>query len=90
MIGIPINDEMQSICKEIKSMQFSDEQWSEIESDDMFQTNGFIGGYDADEKEFCFSCIHTSGIEFWFQFNLNLSIEIANGSKPAIVGREAV
>lgn len=89
MIEIPINDEMQSICKEIKFKQFSDEKWSEIESDDMFQANGFVGGYDADEKEFCFSYIHASGIEYWFQFNLNLANEIASGSKPAIIGREA-
>ena len=46
---IPISQEFINICKEIKARSYSISQWSEIESDDMFQSDSFCGGFDADE-----------------------------------------
>ena len=55
LMEIPLEEELVNICREIEAKNFSNSQWAEIESDDMFQTSQFVGGYDADEREFCFS-----------------------------------
>ena len=89
MRNIPISEELESICKEIHLKGFSEKQWSEIESDDMFQSKSLVGGYDADENEFCFSYTQSQNEEYWFQFSLALAIEISNGGKPKILGRMA-
>ena len=38
--------------------------------DDMFQKGSCVGGFDADEMEFCFSYYDKNHKEFWFQLNL--------------------
>ena len=86
---IPLTKEFESICGEIKSKSYSIDQWAEIESDDMFQAGDFCGGFDADEKEFCFSFHHQSGTEYWFQFDLSVAVNIANGVHQKILGRVA-
>lgn len=78
MIEIPITEELENICKEILSKDLSLEQWSEIESDDMFQSKIYSGGYDSDEQAFCFS-LYKNGKEFWFQITLGEVILIVNG-----------
>lgn len=55
----------QLILKENKSSG----EWSEVESDDMFQKEPYVGGYDADEEAFCFSYFSEDG-EYWFQVTL--------------------
>ena len=77
------------ICREIEAKGFSNSQWAEIESDDMFQTSQFVGGYDADEREFCFSYRPSDGGELWFQFGLDQAKEIATGKFLPLAGREA-
>lgn len=68
------------ILKENKNI----EQWSEIESDDLFQEGSYAGGFDATEKEFTFSYFTETGGEFWFQIPLN-KIEEISKSKEYIV-----
>lgn len=63
------------------------ESWCEIESDDMFQQGRFIGGFDADEREFCFSYYESSEVEYWFQFSLEAAFKISKGVKLSINGR---
>jgi hypothetical protein len=59
-----------SICREILEENKSENEWAEIESDDMFQEGNYEGCFDATEMEFCFS-VFENGEEFWFQFPLN-------------------
>jgi len=86
---IPIKPELVEICKEIRDKGFSEYQWAEIESCDMFQSDSFVGGYDADENEFCFSYYDQNGNEYWFQFNLKLALEMASEIKSEISGKNA-
>ena len=86
---IPIEPALKDICQEIHRKAFELLQWSEIESDDMFQQGNFIGGFDADEQEFCFSYFAPNQNEYWFQFSLETAKEISQGIKPVLVGRPA-
>ena len=45
----------------------------------MFQKSSIIGGYDADERAFCFSYYDENKAEYWFQFELATAVRIANG-----------
>jgi len=52
---IPIDDEFLTLCEQILKEGLSLEEWREIESDDMFQSPHYEGGFDATEDAFCFS-----------------------------------
>ena len=67
---VNISEEFKIICKEILNLNKTVEEWCQIEADDMFQTNSYEGGFDATEKEFCFS-VFVEDIEYWFQVSLN-------------------
>lgn len=86
---IPLNKELRSICQSIVAQGLSLIQWAEIESDDMFQTASFRGGFDADEQAFPFSWYANSTEEYWFQLSMEEAVEIANGASLQIVGRPA-
>lgn len=62
-------NEFIDICKEILAENKTEEEWAEIESDDQFQTDHYIGGFDATEMEFCFA-VWIDGAEYWFQLPL--------------------
>ena len=64
-------------------------QWAEIESDDMFQSASFCGGFDANEKAFLFSWYTNDTEAYWFQLSLEGAVDIANGGSPQILGRPA-
>ncbi len=83
---IPINSELIIICKEISAENKSIDQWSEIESGDMFQSGCLIGGFDADDKEFCFSFFGEDKSEYWFQLGLSIANKIASGHRPILKG----
>jgi hypothetical protein len=84
---IPITKELISICNQINDKGYSIEQWKDIESSDMFQTEQFCGGFDADESEFCFSYFAEDRNEYWFQFTLLTAKEITNGiNTPELIG----
>lgn len=78
---IKINEDFLEICQEIKRMDLNLEEWSEIESDDMFQKGAFSGGFDKDEEEFCFSYFAHDQREYWFQVPLSKIIELADGEE---------
>ncbi len=88
-MDIPITSQLESICQDIRAKNYSMEQWAQVESDDMFQSGSFCGGFDADESEFCFSFYATNGKEYWFQIDLKMAIETSNGKAPSISGRTA-
>lgn len=88
-MNIPIEIELRNICKEIESKNLQASQWAEIESDDMFKSGKYIGGFDADENEFCFSYFAPNEIEYWFQFSIERAKEISKGNKPVLTGRVA-
>lgn len=62
-----VDEEFKEICWQIHQEQKTYEQWCEIESDDMFQSPHYCGGFDSTEQEFCFSYIDDVGKEWWFQ-----------------------
>ena len=70
-----IEEDLRIICREILEEKKSLVQWAEIESDDMFQRGNYLGGFDATEKEFCFS-LFLDNNEYWFQFSLYDAEEI--------------
>lgn len=84
-ITIPITPEFRTICKEIIDENLSEAEWSEVESDDMFQTNLFEGGFDTTENAFTFSYF-TDGKEYWFQLTLEDAIKINDGFEVALNG----
>jgi hypothetical protein len=66
-----VTEEFLSVCSQILKENKSEDEWSLIESDDMFQTENIVGGYDADENAFCFSYYDENRQEFWFQITLD-------------------
>ena len=68
------------ICFQIVNEHISPEQWAQTESDDMFQSEHFSGGYDADEIAFCFSYYNDTKKEYWFQLTLEEVKAICDGS----------
>jgi hypothetical protein len=84
---IPSNDELRSICQSISAEEKSLDQWGEIESDDMFQSESFCGGFDSDEQAFLFSWYANDTDEYWFQLSIEQVLEIADGASPQIFGR---
>jgi hypothetical protein len=85
-IGMNINvtDEFKAICNDILNENKTEEEWAEIESDDMFQTNSFSGGYDADEEAFCFSFYNEDSDEYWFQLTLEEIKKVVSGDLSTI------
>ena len=84
---VPIDDSFLKICRAIVEESRSEEEWAEIESDDMFQEGRFVGGFDADEGEFCFSFFGDS--ELWFQVSLEKVERLAEGEQLRITMRPA-
>jgi hypothetical protein len=68
-----LSSEFYEICKKIVSENKSNSEWAAIESDDMFQTKIYEGGFDGTELEFVFS-VFIESKEYW----LHLSLEDIN------------
>jgi hypothetical protein len=85
---IPITNEFRDVCRFIVSERKSDDDWAEIESDDLVQTENFVGGYDGTERAFCFSFYGPDRTELWFQVTLVEAMAIAEGQDVIISGRE--
>lgn len=84
-----IDQEFYEVCKEIIDENKSIEEWRQIESSDMFQTDNYCGGYDATEDAFCFSYFDTNDNEFWFQLTLKDIEEILDKKKEYLNVRKA-
>lgn len=83
-----IEEPFRNICRCILAANRTIAEWSECESDDMFQQGGYVGGFDADEKAFCFSVYRGEG-EFWFQVSLGEIHNIVDGQLHKIDIRPA-
>ena len=83
-MNIKIDDNFLLIAKAILSFNKNNDEWSAIESDDMFQTERYEGGYDATEEAFCFSYYDTEGKEYWFQLSLDEIKQIEEKKKLEI------
>lgn len=86
---IQFSEEFTQICSEIIKEAKSQDEWAEIESDDMFQSQHYAGGYDADEMAFCFSFFNNTGDEFWFQLTLDEVEAVVKGSLNRVSARPA-
>lgn len=87
-MNLNIDTEFRDICREIVASMYTIEEWTAIESCDMFQTKKYCGGFDADEGELCFS-VYIDNLEYWFQINLPLVTEIAAGAHVNVRLRKA-
>ena len=86
---IPVDHEFLTLCDEILKQNLSLQKWREIESDDMFQSRRYEGGFDATEDAFCFSYYQPDGDELWFQLELSQIAEVVAGKKTSIEARKA-
>ena len=84
---IQIDHEFLTLCEQILKEGHSLEEWREIESDDMFQSAHYLGGFDATEDAFCFSYYDSDGGELWFQLTLSEIMEAVAGELKSIEAR---
>ncbi|WP_196140650.1 hypothetical protein [Aliikangiella sp. G2MR2-5] len=82
---LKINYELLQILNEIRSENKTDEDWSLIESCDMFQSPKYCGGYDATERCFLFSYFDENEKEWWFEIKLLDIPLILSGEISSIV-----
>lgn len=76
---ITVDDELKQICKNIVSENLNLSQWQEIESEDIFQTKHYCGGFDATENAFCLSYFNSENQELWFQLTIDEVQKILSG-----------
>lgn len=78
---ITLTPELLRLFEQILQEDRSEYEWSLIESDDMFQSENYIGGFDATEMAFCFSYFDSERSEHWFQLELRevRAAVVANG-----------
>ena len=88
-MNITTRPDFLKIANEIHLQNKSLAEWAAIESDDMFQTGAFVGGFDATEMEFCFSYLDPGKGEYWFQISLANVENIINGEAVSIDLRKA-
>ena len=79
-VQLPVPAEFRDICSSIVAERRSLDGWRAVESDDMFQTEHFCGGFDATEDAFCFSYYAADGTEYWFQLTLPEVSSVASGT----------
>lgn len=84
-VGHELLDIIEAIHRESKTAA----EWAEIESDDGFQSEHFVGGYDACENAFCFSYYDDGRREYWFQFTLDEARRLLDGAVDEIDTRPA-
>lgn len=77
------DEDLIAICREIMSADWTESEWAQRESSDIFQQGTYCGGFDADEMEFCFET-QIGGTEYWFQFDLQDATGIAKGHAIAL------
>lgn len=88
-MNLVVDEELKQICKEIVSENLNLNQWREIESDDMFQSTNYCGGFDATEDAFCFSYFLNKNQEFWFQIKIDEVYKILSSEITEIDARPA-
>jgi hypothetical protein len=83
-MDLPVPDELRALCREIVAEGKTDDEWSEVEADDWFQTETVTGGYDALERAFTFSYYPPQGGELWIQLTLDQAARVASGTTNAV------
>ena len=86
---IKVDQELLEIVRAIKSEGKTSEDWEEIASDDMFQSERFVGGYESIEDGFCFSYYDENQDEYWFQFTLEEVERILSSDLKVLNARPA-
>ncbi len=64
-----VDETLLGIFREILGFGYSEAEWDEIPSDDMFQDGAYCGGFESSENAFTFSVCRDDG-EYWFQVTL--------------------
>jgi hypothetical protein len=85
---VELDDTFREIARSIIVGGKTEDEWSEIESDDMFQSGAYSGGFDATERAFTFSFYGPDG-EYWFQLTLDEMRDVADGIRSAVEARPA-
>jgi len=88
-IRIKVGQELIEILSSLNAESRTNDEWAELESDDLFQSEHYVGGYDADEEAFCFSYYDVRRNEYWFQVTLEEVVNILHGSVKEIEVRPA-
>jgi len=86
---IAVTQELRDLFARILAENKTESEWAEMESDDMFQSDHYRGGFDATEMAFCFSFFDGDGVELWFQLRLEEVREYATHGKAEIDARLA-
>lgn len=84
MKTIKLNQELLELLRIIQLEGKSINEWAEIESSGMFQTEHFNGGFDGVENKFTFSYYNNTKDEYWFEISLEEIEEILSGKKTEI------
>lgn len=88
-MDLPVPADLRVICREIVAEGKTDDEWSEVEADDWFQTDTVTGGYDALERAFTFSYHVPEGGELWLQLTLEEAARVAEGELNVVDARPA-
>jgi hypothetical protein len=83
-----VEPEFVDLCKQILQHQKTEAEWAEVESDDMFQSEHYEGGFDATENAFCFSQYAADGTESWFQLTLEDVQRVVGGELAEVDSRQ--
>lgn len=67
---LKIDNELKIIIKQIIDEEKNEQEWGQIESSDMYQSEHYCGGFDQTENAFCFSYYDEKNNEYWFQISL--------------------
>jgi hypothetical protein len=86
---LAVDSEFRYLCHQIVAQGRTEEEWSEIESDDTFQSDNYAGGFDATEQAFCFSYYTPEGEEHWIQLTLGGVEAVAAGELRSIAAHPA-
>ena len=84
-----VPEDLRDICRQIVAEGKTDDEWSEIEAGDWFQTETVTGGYEAPERAFTFSYYAPDGEELWFQLTLEEAARVAAGEMQVVDARPA-
>ena len=85
---LTVDEEFRKLAEEIAAWMDTEPDWRECESDDMFQSEQYCGGYDADEEAFTFSHYDGGGEEWWFQLTPSQVIDAARGRLSTVDARQ--
>jgi ethanolamine utilization protein EutQ (cupin superfamily) len=83
-----VEEELIDLLSKVLAEDRSEPEWAEVESDDLLQTNHYVGGFDATEMAFCFSR-YDGEIETWFQLTLDEVRSVVAGDLTTIEHRLA-